>query len=207
MPSQSLRTSPAAERNKAPILEALRPRLPPPPRGGVVLEVASGTGQHVAFFAQHLPHLTFQPTEADAVWLPQLAALAEAAPNIRPPLRLDAAAQPWPVAITAEAAAAEVVAVFCANMIHISPWASAEGLLLGAGRLRAPLYMYGPFRFHGAFTAPSNAAFDQDLRDRDPAWGVRDLDDLTAAAAAASLRLHEAVALPSNNHLLVWLPS
>jgi hypothetical protein len=191
--------APAAERNKQPILTALAPRLP---SAGVILEVASGTGQHTAFFAAHLPALTFQPTEADPARLPIISAfIAEAGvTNTLSPAHLDAAANPWPLP-------GPFAAAFCANMIHITPWACAQGLFANIGRLRVPLFLYGPFRFHGAFTAPSNAAFDDSLRARDPAWGVRDIDDLSALALAASLHLSEAVEMPNNNHLLVWHPT
>jgi SAM-dependent methyltransferase len=190
--------APAAERNRAPILEVLARVLP---RRGLVLEIASGTGQHAVWFARHLRALTWQPSDADPSALASIAAWAadDALPNLRPPLHLDVTAPAWPV----DAADA----VVCINMIHIAPWAAARALVTGAARVLRPggvLCTYGPYRFDGAFTAPSNAAFDASLRARNPAWGVRDVRDLEAAAAAVGLALAETVALPANNHVLVF---
>lgn len=191
--------SPAADRNKHPILAVLTPLLPHPAK---VLEIASGTGQHATFFAANLPHLTFQPTDTDPECLAQITALTAASglSNVLPPLLLNAADPQWP-------ALGHIDAIFCANMIHISPWASAQGLFAGVGRLRAPLFLYGPFRFNGAFTAPSNDEFDRSLKSRNPAWGVRDLSDLTELATAANLYLADTIAMPSNNHILIWRPN
>lgn len=191
------RTAPAAERNKAPILAALAPRLPAAAR---VLEVASGTGQHTAHFAAALPGLHFQPTDADPENLPGIQAWTADLPNVAPPRVLDAVTGPW--------LAADVV--YCANMIHIAPWAAAEGLFRGAAGCLTPggiLFLYGPFRFHGEFLAASNAAFDESLRARDPRWGVRDVDALDALGAAVGLERIDTVALPANNHLLIWTRS
>lgn len=190
--------SEAAERNREPILAVLQRVLP---ERGLVLEIASGTGQHVVYFARHLPGLTWQPTDLgeDArasvrEWIAE-AGLA----NVLEPLALDVTAETWPVE--------RADAVFCANMVHIAPWDAALGLFRGAGRVLspgAPLVTYGPYRFSGRFTAPSNEAFDRSLRARDAAWGVRDVGDLEAAARAEGLALEETVAMPANNHCLVW---
>ncbi len=191
--------SPAAERNKQPILAALSPILTKP---GTVLEIASGTGQHATFFAANLPHLTFQPTDTDPECLAQITALTAASglSNVLPPALLNAADPHWPVTGPFDA-------IFCANMIHISPWASAQGLFAGAGRLRAPLFLYGPFRFNGEFTAPSNDEFDRSLKARNPLWGVRDIADLSALALSTNLYLADTIPMPSNNHILVWRPN
>ncbi|MBK9034498.1 MAG: DUF938 domain-containing protein [Myxococcales bacterium] len=190
------RSSPSVARNRAPILEVLRRALPP---SGVVLEIASGTGEHAVHFAGALPALTWQPTDADPAARASIAAWREdaALPNLRAPLPLDVTG-PWPLA-TADA-------VVCINMIHISPWAATEALFAGAARVLAagaPLVTYGPYRF-GGVTAPSNLDFDASLRARDPRWGVRDVDDLDACAATCGLARIETVALPANNHALVW---
>lgn len=191
------RTAPAAARNREPILEVLRRVLPP---RGLVLELASGSGEHAIHFAAALPDLTWQPTDVSPEAVASVAAWRDEAalPNLRPPLVLDATA-PWPVE--------RADAVVAINLIHIAPWAVAEAVFAGAARVLvgdAPLITYGPYRFAGAFTAPSNAAFDADLRARDPAWGVRDVVDLDAAAAHVGLARVQTVALPANNHVLVW---
>lgn len=189
--------APAVARNRDPLLAVLRPRLP---RAGLVLEIASGTGEHLAALAALTPGLAFQPTDPDPAARASADAWARhlAAGNMRPALPLDAAApDTWPVA------AAE--AMLCVNMAHISPWAATLGLLRGAARLLppgAPLFLYGPFRRGGAHTAPSNAAFDESLRARDPAWGVRDLE--AVAAAAAGFRPPEIIPMPANNLTLVF---
>lgn len=189
--------APAVARNRDPLLAVLRPRLP---RAGLLLEVASGTGEHLAALAALTPDLTFQPTDPD----PDARASADAwarhlaAGNMRPALPLDAAApDTWPVA------AAD--AILCVNMVHISPWAATLGLMRGAAQLLppgAPLFLYGPFRRGGAHTAPSNAAFDESLRARDPAWGVRDLE--AVAAAAEGFGPPELVPMPANNLTVVF---
>ena len=187
---------PAPERNKGPILEVLRAVLLEP---GVVLEIACGTGQHAAHFARHLPHVIWQPSDLDPENLASAAAwaLEAALPNLRAPVALDVTARVWPL----EAADA----IFCANMIHIAPWEATLGLLAGAARRLgpgAPLILYGPYRFDGEFTAPSNARFDDSLRARDPRWGVRDLAAVEAAASGFALERVEA--LPANNHAVVF---
>jgi hypothetical protein len=188
----------AAERNRGPILDVLRQVLP---ATGLVLEIASGTGQHVACFAAALPALTFQPTDVDDEALASVREwVAEAGlANVRPPLRLDTRWPEWPVE--------RADAIFCANMVHIAPWAATEGLLAGAGRVLpagGALCLYGPFRFGGRFTAPSNEAFDASLRARDPAWGVRDLDAIEAAAATCGLARAALFEMPANNHSVVF---
>jgi hypothetical protein len=190
------RHAPATERNRDAILAVLARAIAP---GARVLEVASGTGQHATYFAARLPGVTWQPSDPDAAARASIAAwIAEAgADNVRPPVALDAASPPWAVD--------GADAVVCINMVHIAPWAAALGLFAGASALLAagaPLITYGPYRFAGAFTAPSNEAFDRDLRERDPDWGVRDVDDLEAAAAARGFALEDVIAMPANNHCL-----
>jgi SAM-dependent methyltransferase len=190
------RVAPAADRNKEPIAEVLAEVLPP---AGLVLEVASGSGQHAAFLAGRFPGCTFQPSDRDPDALASIAAYAAevALPNLRPPLPLDAAADDWPVS------RADVV--LCINMIHIAPWAACLGLLRGAARILppgAPLVLYGPYAIDGALPAPSNVAFDQRLRGEDPAWGVRELREVERAAAG--LTLERVVPRPANNHLVVF---
>ncbi len=186
--------APAAERNAAPILEVLQRVLP---ASGVVLEIASGTGQHAVYMARALPGITWQPSDPDPMARDSIAAyVTEAAlPNLRPPLALDVTA-PWPVS------AAD--AIVCINMLHISPWSAALALFAGAAAVLpegAVLYTYGPYVIDGE-TAASNREFDRSLRARDPSWGVRELRDLEQAAAGFAL--DETVAMPANNHSLVW---
>ncbi|HTV29854.1 MAG TPA: DUF938 domain-containing protein [Xanthobacteraceae bacterium] len=189
---------PHVVRNRDPVLEVLRRILPPT---GLVLEVASGSGEHLAYFAAKLPALMWQPTDPDPEALASIAAhRADAAlPNLLEPLNLDVTAQQWPV-LRADA-------VMCCNMIHISPWASTEGLLAGAARtlpLGGLLYLYGPYKIGGEHTAPSNRDFDLDLRARNPAWGIRDLDDVTAMAERHGLKLAETVPMPANNLSVIF---
>jgi hypothetical protein len=192
------RHAPATARNRDPILDVLRGVLP---ARGIVLEIASGSGEHAVHFARALPGLTFQPTDPDPDALTSIAAWgAESGlPNLRPPLLLDAAAQAWPV----EAADA----ILCINMIHISPWRATEGLLAGAARLLAPgapLTLYGPYRRDGVPTAPSNEAFDASLRARDPAWGLRQLEDVAVLAEAAGFGPPAVFEMPANNLSVVF---
>lgn len=188
--------APATARNRDPILEVLLRVLPP---AGLALEVASGTGEHAAWFAPRLPGLSWQPSDPDAVARASIEAWrqAAAAGNLLPPLDLDVRRWPWPLE-RAEA----VVAI---NMIHISPWQATEGLLRGSAALLgpgAPLVLYGPFRREGRHTASSNEAFDTDLRMRDPSWGVRDLE--AVAEVAEAFDLDEVVAMPANNLTVVF---
>jgi len=186
-------TAPAAERNKQPILEVLKRVLP---ASGIVLEVASGTGQHVVHFAKALTTLTWQPSDPDAQARRSISAwiAEERLPNVREPLDLDVRSDPWPVS--------ECDALVCINMIHISPWAATEALFDGAARVLragAVVYLYGPYQINGRHTAESNAAFDATLRAQDPQWGVRELDRVVAAASGRGLELLESVAMPANN--------
>jgi SAM-dependent methyltransferase len=190
--------SPAAERNKQPILDVLQRVLPPQ---GTVLEIASGTGQHVAHFARALPRLTWQPSEPDAELREKIRERleVEALPNVRAPLALDVLVDDWPMA--------PVDAVLCSNMIHIAPWAATEGLMRHASRLLARggrLAIYGPFKRGGQHTAPSNEVFDTSLRARDPAWGVRDLDDVKRLAERYGLAQTDVIAMPANNLIVVF---
>ena len=199
-PDRRLR-APAASRNRDPILAVLRRVLP---ARGTVLEVAAGSGEHALYFAAALTSLAWQPTDADPEAVASIAAWrsAEGSANLREPFLLDATAGEWPVAA--------VDAVFSANMIHIAPWAACLGLLAGAGRHLVDggvLVTYGPYRIGGAHTAPSNEAFDRDLRRRDAEWGVRDLESVVDAAARCGLRLEETVAMPANNQTLVFRKS
>ncbi|MBA3548471.1 MAG: DUF938 domain-containing protein [Nannocystis sp.] len=191
------RTSEAALRNRDAILAVLERVLP---AAGVVLEIASGSGEHAVAFATALGGLTWQPSERDAEGLASIAAWAAelGPPNLRPAVELDVQRWPWPVR--------EADAIVCINMIHIAPWSACEALLRGAGALLqpgAPLYLYGAMKLDGRFTAPSNADFDASLRARDPSWGVRDLAEVTAAAQAQGLVLEELVPMPANNFSLI----
>lgn len=190
--------APSAERNRAPILAVLERVLP---ATGTVLEIASGTGQHAIHFAAALPHLVWQPSDLDDEARASIAAWTahSSLANVRPPLALDVRDASWGI----EAAAA----IVCINMIHISPWASAQALIGGAGRLLGPggvLFLYGPYRRSGAHTAPTNAAFDEQLRRRNPAWGVRDMEAVVALADAAGFDADEPVEMPANNFSLVF---
>jgi SAM-dependent methyltransferase len=193
------RTSPATARNRQPILEVLRPRLRD---GARVLEIASGAGEHAVFFAGALPQVQWQPSDPDATARASIAAWRQEAglSNLAAPLALDAAdAATWPTE--------PVDAVVCINMIHISPWAAAEGLMAGAGRLLTPggrLFLYGPYIEADVPTAPSNLAFDESLKARDLAWGLRNLAEVEALAAASGLARVERIAMPANNLVVVF---
>jgi SAM-dependent methyltransferase len=192
------RHAPAVARNRQPILDVLRRCLP---ARGLVLEIASGTGEHAAFFAAAFPDLVFQPSDSDPDAHASIAAwqVESDLPNLRAPLALDVAQPDWPVA--------SADAILCINMLHISPWSAAEALLAGAARTLPPdgvLYLYGPYRRAGQPTAASNEAFDADLRRRNSAWGLRQLEDVVALAAAAGLAHHETIEMPANNLSLVF---
>ncbi len=190
--------SEACERNKAPILEVLQRYLTQP---GTVLEIGAGTGQHAVYFAQHLPHLRWQPSDQHQ-YLAGIRAWLEAYPqdNLQPPLELDVAALPWPEL-------GPVDAVFTANTLHIMGWREVELTFEQVGKLLDPgqyFMCYGPFNQNGEYTSDSNQRFDQMLRQRDPASGIRDLVDLKALADAAGMILIEQCPMPANNQVLVW---
>jgi SAM-dependent methyltransferase len=189
--------APATSRNREPLLAVLREVLP---ERGTVLEVASGTGEHAVFFANALHGLCWQPSDPSAAALASIAAwiAGERADNVLPPIALDAVAPDWPIRSAA--------AVVCINMVHISPWSATEGLLSGAARVLppgAPLVLYGPYRRAVHELAPSNAAFDEDLRRRNPKWGLRLLEDVVALAQEAGFSLDRVVEMPANNLTVV----
>ena len=191
--------SPAAERNLPPILEVLQRVLPPE---GTALEIASGTGQHVAGFAQGLPGWTWQPSDAQDAGFASIGHWCAQAgvANVLPPLLLDVLASPWPLSRTFDA-------IFCANMLHISPWATCAALMRGAAQYLAPqgvLVTYGPYLELGVPTTQSNLDFNASLRAHNPAWGIRQLDDVVQQAQRAGLRLRERNPMPANNLLLVF---
>lgn len=193
--------APATARNREPIRGVLAGVLP---REGSVLEVGAGTGEHAVFFAGAFPHLIWQPTDADPDSLASIAAYAAEAqlPNLRPPIFLDACCPPWP-----GLGDQPFDAVVSINMVHIAPWRACEGLMEGAGRTLRPsglLLLYGPFRIDGRHTAASNAAFDQSLKAMNSEFGVRDVTEVVAAAAAHGLALAERVAMPANNLMLLF---
>ena len=192
--------SPAAERNKDAILGVLQGLLP---RRAGVLEIASGTGQHAAHLAAAQAQWTWQPTDVDADKLHGIAQRCAGLPNVRPPHRLDVLAEPWPL----PPGTRSFDAVFSANMLHASPWATCGGLMRGTAACLAPdgqLVVYGPFIVDDTPTAPSNLAFDADLRARDASWGLRRLADVAATAGGAGLVLRQRIAMPANNLLLVF---
>ncbi len=203
-PPGAARHSPAAERNRQPILEVLQQVLP---AQGIALEIASGTGQHVAHFAAGLPGWTWQPSDAQADAFGSIRAWCSRAgvANVREPVLLDVLAPRWPAAGATFAEAFD--AIYCANMLHISPWATCAALMQGAARHLAPqgaLVVYGPFLERAVPTSPGNQAFDASLRQQDPAWGIRMLDDVTQQAARAGLHLEQRFAMPAHNLLLVF---
>jgi SAM-dependent methyltransferase len=190
------RHAPATERNREPIAAVLAEELP---KRRLVLEIASGSGEHCAFFAGRFAGLQWQPSDPEEAARASIAEWCDGLPNVLPPLALDAAAESWPIA------AAD--AILCVNMVHISPWEATLGLMAGAQRLLAPgapLILYGPYRQHGVPTAESNEAFDASLKARDPRWGLRHVEDVSTAAAARGLTLQRVVAMPANNLSLVF---
>ncbi|HQT63718.1 MAG: SAM-dependent methyltransferase [Acidocella sp. 20-57-95] len=193
------RTSPPAIRNRGPILAVLQPRLP---ATGLVLEIASGTGEHAVHIASAMPGLQWQPTDPDRDAFASIEAWRNQAclPNLLPPLQLDAAAPDhWPVK--------SADAVVNINMIHIAPWAATQGLMQGASRVLPPggqLFLYGPYFERDVVTAPSNLEFDQSLKSRNPAWGIRHLDDVAALAGEHGLKLVERIAMPANNLIVIF---
>lgn len=194
---QRRRSAPAAARNRDPIADVLADWLP---KSGTVLEIASGTGEHAAFFARRFPALEWQPSDIHEEALQSIVAWRDfdPAPNLLPPITLDAASPDWPID--------KADALLSINMVHISPWQSALGLIDGAARLlpkAGPLILYGPWLSDAIDTAPSNLAFDVDLRRRDPDWGLRRVEDF-AAAADKHLVLTEMRAMPANNLILLF---
>lgn len=188
--------APATLRNREAIAAELAALLP---QRGTVLEVASGSGEHAAFFAERFPALTFVPSDPDAAARESIASWCAGLVNVAPPLAIDAAAGEWPIDASD--------AVLCINMVHISPWEATLGLLDGAARLLppgGPLILYGPYRRADVPTAPSNEAFDQSLKERDPRWGLRDVAEVTAAAGARGLRFARLVEMPANNIMLIY---
>jgi SAM-dependent methyltransferase len=197
VPSGGLHAA-ATQRNREPILEVLRRALPPT---GLVLEIASGTGEHVTFFGRELPALRWQPSDPAPAHLDSIRAwtTALAVDNVAAPVVLDVERWPWPVS--------RADAILNINMIHIAPWSAAEALFEGAARVLVPtgvLFIYGPFKRGGQHTAESNQRFDERLRAEDPRWGVRDLDEVQALAATAGFGAPEVVAMPANNLSLVF---
>jgi hypothetical protein len=191
-------SSPSAERNREPIAAVLRRCLP---ATGAVLEIASGTGEHVAWFAAQFPGVVFQPSDPGHTQRASIAAWIAAAgvPNIRPPLALDVTSPDWE---RNGGIPAPLAAILCINLIHISPWGATLGLMRGAGQLLTDggvLYLYGPYQRAGRHTAPSNAAFDASLRAQNPEWGVRDLESVVAEGDRAGFTLDDVVEMPANN--------
>jgi hypothetical protein len=205
------RYAPATLRNREPILQVLARLLPPT---GTVLEISSGTGEHAVFLAPRLAPRQWLPTDLSSLALESISAWRDAEPaeNLHPPLQLNASAAPWPVETgdypsTLDWRQYPITAIVNINMVHISPWAACQGLMAGAGRILPPggmLYLYGPFKRAGQHTAPSNAAFDQSLQAQDAAWGVRDLEAVTALAQEQGLGLLEVVEMPANNLSVVF---
>ena len=193
----SKRSAPAAQRNREPIADVLRNWLPP---SGLVLEIASGTGEHAAHFARAFPSVEWQPSDVEPLALASIEEWRKdlGLPNLRPPIELDASSPHWPVE-SAEA-------VLSINMVHISPWASALGLIAGSARILpkgGALILYGPWRKEGVETVPSNFAFDSDLKRRNPEWGLRLVEDFAAAAGEAGFALESLRDMPANNLMLL----
>jgi SAM-dependent methyltransferase len=189
---------PHVVRNRDPILDVLRRVLP---AEGLVLEIASGSGEHASYFAERLPSLSWQPTDSNPQAIASIAAhrTAANAANLLPPLHLDVTSAQWPIE--------HADVVMCNNMIHISPWAATEGLIAGAARALPAggmLFLYGPYKIDGRHTAPSNHDFDIDLKRRNPAWGIRDLADVEDLARRHGFDLAETVPMPANNLSVVF---
>ena len=197
--------SAAFHRNHVPMWEVLSPWLRD--KTGNVLEVGSGSGQHVAFFAKKAPHLIWWPSDYEPRNLASIDAWRDGAKNIERPRRIDLTMADWALDAEDSATLTELTAIFSANVIHISPWDTARGLMRGAAqRLRRAgrLFVYGPFKKDGRHTAPSNEVFDASLRGRDPQWGVRDLEDVRDEALGNGLAIVEVVAMPANNMILIF---
>jgi hypothetical protein len=196
--TEARRSAPHVARNTAPILQVLGGLLP---ESGMVLEVASGSGEQSLAFAQAFPKLLWQPSDPDPAALRSIEAWRSEAGlfNLLPPLALDAQSREWPVAAAG--------AIVCINMVHISPWSACAGLMRGAGLILpvgAPLYLYGPYREAGVETAPSNEAFDQSLKARNPEWGLRGLELVVEEAGRNGLTLEARIEMPANNLSLVF---
>lgn len=196
--SSARRSAPAALRNRKPIAAVLREWLPP---GGLVLEIASGTGEHAIHFARAFPHLEWQPTDIHADALGSIAAWRSETglANVREPLVLDSSSGDWPVD--------RADAVVSINMAHISPWSASLGLIAGAAALLPPggaLILYGPWLKDGIETAPSNLAFDSDLKQRNPDWGLRRVEDFSGAASQKGLEFADWRSMPANNMMLLF---
>ena len=194
----ALRSAPSVARNTDPIVAALRSLLP---QSGVVLEIASGSGEHALHFARAFPALSFQPSDHEDTALVSIAAWrnAHGPANLLPPLTLDVSGADWP--------SGPYDSILCINMVHISPWDATQGLMRGAARVLskdAPLYLYGPYFQRSAPTAPSNLAFDESLRERDPRWGLRDLDDVADLAVSEGFRLDDILPMPANNLSVIF---
>jgi Protein of unknown function (DUF938) len=190
--------APATVRNREFILDVLRDVLPPE---GVVLEIASGSGEHVVHFARNLPSLVFQPSDLEPEALRSIAAWTKAtnATNVRAPIALDASQTVWPLA--------SADGIICINMIHIPPWDATLGLIKGAAMVlppASPLYLYGPYKREGFATAPSNQVFDRNLRDRNPIWGLRELESVAAIAQSVGFSVPTVTEMPANNLSVVF---
>jgi hypothetical protein len=192
----------ATQRNREPILKVLQKVLP---SKGNILEIASGTGEHAVFFAERLQGCQWYPSDRDPQLRASIEAWSQECPtnNLHPPLDLDASSEPWSI----ETAAIPIDAIININMIHIAPFAACEGLMAGAERILhrdGILYLYGPYKREGKHTSVSNEVFDKSLRDRDPQWGVRQLEDVIAVAKEANLVLQEVIAMPANNLSVIF---
>jgi SAM-dependent methyltransferase len=195
--AEAKRTAPATERNRDAITGVLKGHLP---SQGTVLEIASGTGEHIIHFAQQFPNLTWQPSDSDPLAIASIAAwrAESSADNLLAPVQLDAATD-WPVQ--------DLSAILCINMVHISPWEATRGLLRNAGR-RLPkgglLYLYGPFRRQDRETSASNEEFDRNLKSRNSQWGLRFVEDVAQEASPYDLHLSEIIEMPANNLSLLF---
>lgn len=201
--------APATQRNREPILEVLQRILP---STGTILEIASGSGEHAVFFAPRLSGRKWLPTDINYLSLSSISAWLEYSPSdkIYPPLLLDVCANIWPLEVENQPEnqyLTEITAIVSINMIHIASWSACLGLMAGAGRIlpqNGILYLYGPFKQNGQHTAPSNAAFDEMLNSHNAEWGVRNLDDVIAAAKIQNLQWRETVSMPANNLSVVF---